>query len=122
MVYDCIVRRLFIHYYCTMIFCTLNVHISVCLFKRHDPLVFHFFFFLIIRRPPRSTLFPSTTLFRSGGVDAGGRHVGARAVGDEQPRRDEDPALELGNLEDVLEARQAFDHSRTSMRPPLASI
>src|SRR2546430_9501586 len=25
-----------------------------------------FFFFLIIRRPPRSTLFPSTTLFRSG--------------------------------------------------------
>src|SRR5258707_6857425 len=25
-----------------------------------------FFFFLIIRRPPRSTLFPYTTLFRSG--------------------------------------------------------
>src|SRR5438034_5578268 len=25
----------------------------------------HFFFFLIIRRPPRSTLFPYTTLFRS---------------------------------------------------------
>src|SRR3712207_9105170 len=29
------------------------------------------FFFLMIRRPPRSTLFPYTTLFRShGGVDA----------------------------------------------------
>src|SRR5256884_118499 len=27
-----------------------------------------FFFFLMIRRPPRSTLFPSTTLFRSFGV------------------------------------------------------
>src|SRR5437588_4389587 len=27
-----------------------------------------FFFFLMIRRPPRSTLFPYTTLFRSGGV------------------------------------------------------
>src|SRR2546430_13169947 len=26
---------------------------------------FHFFFFLMIRRPPRSTLFPYTTLFRS---------------------------------------------------------
>src|SRR5256886_13522373 len=26
------------------------------------------FFFLMIRRPPRSTLFPYTTLFRSGGV------------------------------------------------------
>src|SRR5436309_10364096 len=27
----------------------------------------HFFFFLIIRPPPRSTLFPYTTLFRSAG-------------------------------------------------------
>src|SRR3712207_9381469 len=27
----------------------------------------HFFFFLMIRRPPRSTLFPYTTLFRSFG-------------------------------------------------------
>src|SRR5260370_6403408 len=27
-----------------------------------------FFFFLMIRRPPRSTLFPYTTLFRSVGV------------------------------------------------------
>src|SRR5689334_23926955 len=32
-----------------------------------DLLVFYvFFFFLMIRRPPRSTLFPYTTLFRSG--------------------------------------------------------
>src|SRR3712207_8641829 len=32
-----------------------------------------FCFFLMIRRPPRSTLFPYTTLFRSeGGGDAGG--------------------------------------------------
>src|SRR3712207_8419085 len=29
-----------------------------------------FFFFLMIRRPPRSTLFPYTTLFRSCGADA----------------------------------------------------
>src|SRR6266705_6548510 len=28
----------------------------------------YFFFFLMIRRPPRSTLFPYTTLFRSGFV------------------------------------------------------
>src|SRR5258708_10524497 len=28
-------------------------------------LLFTFFFFLMIRRPPRSTLFPYTTLFRS---------------------------------------------------------
>src|SRR5256885_2658859 len=31
----------------------------------HLPLLFLFFFFLMIRRPPRSTLFPYTTLFRS---------------------------------------------------------
>src|SRR2546427_7864304 len=29
--------------------------------------MFSSFFFLMIRRPPRSTLFPYTTLFRSGG-------------------------------------------------------
>src|SRR5256885_16599286 len=29
---------------------------------------FIFFFFLMIRRPPRSTLFPYTTLFRSQGL------------------------------------------------------
>src|SRR2546422_7117272 len=36
-----------------------------------------FFFFLMIRRPPRSTLFPYTTLFRSrgAGVDAQDPHV-----------------------------------------------
>src|SRR4051794_41725536 len=40
-----------------------------------------FFFFLMIRRPPRSTLFPYTTLFRSvPGVDVGARgEVGALA-------------------------------------------
>src|SRR2546422_7259444 len=30
-----------------------------------SPLLLSFFFFLMIRRPPRSTLFPYTTLFRS---------------------------------------------------------
>src|SRR2546428_8468104 len=42
-----------------------------------------FFFFLMIRRPPRSTLFPYTTLFRShAGVEAEGRD---RAVAPRQP-------------------------------------
>src|SRR5687768_18081361 len=31
-------------------------------------LLFSYFFFLMIRRPPRSTLFPYTTLFRSSGA------------------------------------------------------
>src|SRR2546427_8353825 len=34
----------------------------------------HFFFFLMIRRPPRSTLFPYTTLFRSWSLPTG-NHV-----------------------------------------------
>src|SRR2546429_3620108 len=33
-----------------------------------------FFFFLMIRRPPRSTLFPYTTLFRSRGVSVHARN------------------------------------------------
>src|SRR6266508_1519370 len=32
--------------------------------------IYCFFFFLMIRRPPRSTLFPYTTLFRSSGLRA----------------------------------------------------
>src|SRR6266699_5626750 len=42
-----------------------------------------FFFFLVIRRPPRSTLFPYTTLFRSA---ARLRHAGQRR-GHPGPRR-----------------------------------
>src|SRR5256885_12745063 len=37
------------------------------------------FFFLMIRRPPRSTLFPYTTLFRSG-ANSRGRSLGCRRV------------------------------------------
>src|SRR2546422_3328151 len=37
----------------------------MCRNRRHP-----FFFFLMIRRPPRSTLFPYTTLFRSSGANS----------------------------------------------------
>src|ERR1019366_9893620 len=47
-------------------------HLTICcpLHLLTTPSVFHvivthYFFFLMIRRPPRSTLFPYTTLFRS---------------------------------------------------------
>src|SRR5256885_7717264 len=46
-----------------------------------------FFFFLMIRRPPRSTLFPYTTLFRSAGLAldgvgmAGLAQLGAQRLG-----------------------------------------
>src|SRR3712207_7416610 len=51
-----------------------------------------FFFFLMIRRPPRSTLFPYTTLFRfttaragmTGGRRASARHAAAGRTADPQ--------------------------------------
>src|SRR2546430_7034549 len=45
-----------------------------------------FFFFLMIRRPPRSTLFPYTTLFRSGPTaDPAERHRGSsRALAEDR--------------------------------------
>src|SRR2546430_12339473 len=46
-------------------------------------MLFLFFFFLMIRRPPRSTLFPYTTLFRSGLPLPLGGNVGRRDLGDE---------------------------------------
>src|SRR5438105_13163407 len=50
---------------------------SCCRFCLLDSGVFVFvFFFLMIRRPPRSTLFPYTTLFRSDVYPLDGRHDG----------------------------------------------
>src|SRR2546425_9399778 len=47
-----------------------------------------YFFFLMIRRPPRSTLFPYTTLFRS-----------VRLAHRERERRDQVAVRELAGLE-----------------------
>src|SRR5579872_7534185 len=51
-----------------------------------------FFFFLMIRRPPRSTLFPYTTLFRSPPAPAAGRGCPAPAG---PPGRSEEHTSEL---------------------------
>src|SRR3712207_8582318 len=39
------------------------------------PFIIFLFFFLMIRRPPRSTLFPYTTLFRSRGAERHGERL-----------------------------------------------
>src|SRR2546430_17432109 len=49
--------------------------------------MFYFFFFLMIRRPPRSTLFPYTTLFRSVIVRGRGQRLG-----------EDNPTLHIINL------------------------
>src|SRR6478609_11596540 len=59
-------------------------------FDRLFVFCFVFFFFLMIRRPPRSTLFPYTTLFRShSAVDAGAQASGAGGGGDGGMRSEE---------------------------------
>src|SRR5690606_40344520 len=61
----------------------------------------------MIRRPPRSTLFPYTTLFRSQrqhGVDLDGQHSHGRhdrAGGDDQPRSEEHTS-ELQSRENLV--------------------
>src|SRR4051812_49652014 len=60
--------------------------------------LFSFFFFLMIRRPPRSTLFPYTTLFRSmgRGLSFDGAVDGAQAFGGEHElARSEEHTSEL---------------------------
>src|SRR5260370_20095873 len=65
-----------------------------------------FFFFLMIRRPPRSTLFPYTTLFRSGKVNE-------RDEGEDERRRQRGD----GELREILaeihfELLDSFHHGQ----------
>src|SRR3989442_9337533 len=67
-----------------------------------------FFFFLMIRRPPRSTLFPYTTLFRSLTCTSA-----SRSVGNTQP-----PAVAVNSAASV--ARRSEEHtSELQSRPHL---
>src|SRR3712207_7251811 len=87
-----------------------------------------YFFFLMIRRPPRSTLFPYTTLFRSaavaalvggvtGFVDSAARHAAtdeAEHTGgcEERPRPAAGEALDL--VEEIGRAHVNSSHANIS--------
>src|SRR2546421_4860750 len=73
------------------------------------------FFFLMIRRPPRSTLFPYTTLFRSHGEDGDDARV--RELGGGPGFAQE--ALPFGGLEGPL-GREQLDRD-PAVEPQLAS-
>src|SRR5215475_14659837 len=69
--------------------------------------LFSFFFFLMIRRPPRSTLFPYTTLFRSPRLAQhrrrGQRQPAQRADRGRHPaRRSEEHTSELQSRENLV--------------------
>src|SRR5215212_10672039 len=61
---------------------------------------FFVFFFLMIRRPPRSTLFPYTTLFRSVGVQRD--HVPHPRQHGSVPDRSEEHTSELQSLRHLV--------------------
>src|SRR3712207_7632195 len=79
-----------------------------------------FFFFLMIRRPPRSTLFPYTTLFRSLQIVAdteAGRQL--REVGNGEHRYERAREWQVGMLREGAEER---DRKSTRMKSSHANI
>src|SRR3712207_9028978 len=78
--------------------CELRVSYVVC-----------FLFFLMIRRPPRSTLFPYTTLFRSSCVGRPGssRAAGGGGAGVERSVGRLDGAVEVGRRQHGEEKRKS---------------
>src|SRR5438270_4690916 len=71
--------------------------------------LFSFFFFLMIRRPPRSTLFPYTTLFRSPRARRTSRRRGSPAA--EPP---ENPLSAANAVQDRKSTRLNSSHSQIS--------
>src|SRR6266536_5167161 len=80
-------------------------------------LMVSFFFFLMLRRPPRSTLFPYTTLFRStSGRDGGVLPRAARARPSARGgRRSEEPTSELQSRVDRV-CRLLLENKKQSVK------
>src|SRR3954465_16089428 len=95
--------------------CSLVPRGSMCLSELACPF---FFFFLMIRRPPRSTLFPYTTLFRSNltayARDAYSRASAREAIG--EPRSEEHTS-ELQS-HDNLVCRLLLEKKKKQQREP----
>src|SRR3712207_8716011 len=80
------------------------------------------FFFLMIRRPPRSTLFPYTTLFRSGREQD--RPPGLRVAGDglDEPPRGGDQHVPGRAVAGVRRQRVHEDRKSTRLNSRHANI
>src|SRR3712207_8634892 len=81
------------------------------------------FFFLMIRRPPRSTLFPYTTLFRSRLLDIVDLAIDHRVHG-RLVVRDVDPldAVDLDDLAARQPVRRLLDRKSTRLNSSHANI
>src|SRR5258708_29280554 len=84
---------------------------SVSLFAGLTAPCFLLFFFLMIRRPPRSTLFPYTTLFRSlrAGLEENPRAELLHDLGAEPPGAGDVPGM-AGRSEEHTFELQSPDH------------
>src|SRR3712207_8043098 len=72
-----------------------------------------FFFFLMIRRPPRSTLFPYTTLFRSQDdeeLDTVYERLGSR-IGTKKEKREITAGFAAGGLAPLIAAARSEEHT-----------
>src|SRR6266511_4920152 len=79
-----------------------------------------FFFFLMIRRPPRSTLFPYTTLFRSKSPSAPWRAADPPCC--QRRLRSEEHTSELQSRENIvcrllLEKKKKINNNLSSITP-----
>src|SRR5215471_21240831 len=91
------------------------------------PLFTFFFFFLMIRRPPRSTLFPYTTLFRSRGDRSGAARFGRRpqarriraVAAADLPARSEEHTSELQSRRDLV-CRLLLEKKKKNKNPSQA--
>src|ERR1044071_32342 len=84
---------------------------------------FFFFFFLMIRRPPRSTLFPYTTLFRSHvGQRVRDRHEQREHVDRQPVVRSEEHTFELQSRVDISYAVFCLKKTTTKTAPGTLSI
>src|SRR3989442_1156501 len=87
---------------------------------RSAPFLILFFFFLMIRRPPRSTLFPYTTLFRSVDRDVGDPRAQARVIreGPFEPRLRQDGDAIPGRDPQLAQSHRSEEHtSELQSRP-----
>src|SRR6516165_12240584 len=90
-------------YYCIPLFKTYCFALSIL----------YSFFFLMIRRPPRSTLFPYTTLFRSRGPGPGLRPA-RPAAGGRGAARSEEHTSELQSQSNLV-CRLLLEKKKTFM-------
>src|SRR5260370_9887687 len=89
---------------------------------------YHYFFFLMIRRPPRSTLFPYTTLFRSAEHGTDAAQLAPLADGQQRPPgRSEEHTSELQSHLNLvcrllLEKKKIFLYGNISASDKLSVI